>query len=234
MRGLILAGGIGTRLAATGVSVPKAAVPVANEPQIARLLNTFHRLHLSPIVAMMRADLGAAMALARAVAPPQARVAPCFTPSSFHTLALGLEQLPPGPVLCSMVDTVMRRNDWSRVYQETVRQLAAGADAVLAVTPFVDDERPLWVARDEGGMIQALSDEPLATPCVTGGVYGLGEAARNAAALALEADTPSMRGFLRAALTQGLKIGTVEIARIIDLDRKSDLDIANAWLERAP
>src|SRR3989441_9473130 len=73
----------------------------------------------------------------------------------------------------SMVDTVMRPEDWQAVYRGTERHLAEGADMVLAVTPHVDDESPVYVSRQAGGFVLAVSDEPIPPPCVTGGGLGV-------------------------------------------------------------
>src|SRR3989454_12574816 len=42
----------------------------------------------------------------------------CRTPSSLHTLVAGLAVVPPGPVFCAMVDTVMPAADWRRLRSE--------------------------------------------------------------------------------------------------------------------
>src|SRR3989441_12291332 len=74
----------------------------------------------------------------------------------------------------SMVDTVMRPEDWQAVYRGTERHLAEGADMVLAVTPHVDDESPVYVSRQAGGFALAGSDEPILPRCVTGGGFRVG------------------------------------------------------------
>jgi CTP:molybdopterin cytidylyltransferase MocA len=129
-----------------------------------------------------------------------------------------------------MVDTVMRPEDWRVVYRATERHLAEGADMVLAVTPYVDDESPLYVRRERGDSVRALSDQPIEPPCVTGGVYGLSAESRRAAADAAARGVHQMRGFLQGVVAAGRRVAAVEVARIIDIDRPSDLQTANAWL----
>ena len=174
MHGLILAGGTGSRLAADGVDGPKAAVAIAGRPQLVRLVGTLHDLGCPSITCMLRDNAGdattrtahAMRALLNGVAElgsTAVRVVPCRTPSSLHTLVNGLATVPPGDVFCTMVDTVMRNRDWHLVYATATDLLAAGADAVLAVTPFVDDERPLWVERNAAGVVRRLGD----AACIT-------------------------------------------------------------------
>jgi NDP-sugar pyrophosphorylase family protein len=231
VHGLILAGGEGSRLAAGGIAVPKPLVQVGGKPQIVALLDTFTALGCATLTCAVRADFPAVRRLldGKRFGPPL-RVVECRTPSSLHTLVEGLGAVPPGPVFCSMVDTVMRPEDWETVYAAAERHLAEGAEVVLAVTPYVDDESPVYVSRRGGGDVRALSDKPLAPPCVTGGVYGLSAAARQAAAEAVARGVHKMRAFLTQRVADGRRVAAVEVPRIIDIDRPSDLQHANAWL----
>ena len=231
MHGLILAGGEGSRLAAGGIGVPKPLVEVAGRPQIIGLLETFAALGCRSLACAVRADFPAVARLldGRRFGPPLT-VVECRTPSSLHTLVEGLRAVPAGPVFCSMVDTVMRPADWRVVYRATERHLGGGAELVLAVTPYVDDESPVYVSRGEGDDVRAVSDEPVQPPCVTGGVYGLSAGIRRAAADAVSGGGHKMRGFLKAVVADGRRVAAVEVPRIIDIDRPTDLQHANAWL----
>ena len=230
MQALILAAGEGSRLAAAGVPVPKPLVDVAGKPQILRLLQTFDALGCESLTCAIRADSPSVRRLldAQRFRAPFT-VVECRTPSSLHTLVEGLRAVPPGPVCCSMVDTVMRPEDWRAVYGAAGRYLEEGAELVLAVTPYVDDESPVYVSR-HGRDVRAVSDEPLTPVCVTGGVYGLSAAARGAAVDAVARGVHKMRAFLKALVAEGRRVAAVEVPRIIDIDRPSDLQTANAWL----
>lgn len=224
MQGLILAGGRGSRLAADGVETPKALVEVGGRPQIVNLIETFADLGCESITCMVREGI-------RVESTGPALVRVCRTPSSLHTLVAGLALVPQGPVFCAMVDTVMPAADWRRLYRGIAERLDHGAAAVLAVTPFVDDELPLYVTRDPEGMATAILDTPPAgaLPLVTGGVYGLSPAARRLASVAV-ASLHRMRAFLRLLVELQTPVATVEVPRIIDLDHKRDLEAAERWL----
>jgi len=224
MQGLILAGGRGSRLAAEGVETPKALVEIGGRPQVVHLIETFAELGCETITCMLRDGL-------TIESPGRATVRRCRTPSSLHTLVAGLAVVPPGPVFCAMVDTVMPAADWRRLYRGVVERLDGGAAAVLAVTPFVDDELPLYVTRDAHGMATGILDTPPADsgPLVTGGVYGLSPVARRLASVAV-ASLHRMRAFLRLLVELRTPVATVEVPRIIDLDHKRDLEAAERWL----
>jgi NDP-sugar pyrophosphorylase family protein len=236
MHGLILAGGEGTRLAADGIGGPKATVAVAGQPQLVRLVGMLGALGCESITCMLRDAASVAVpsfdaALDRIAGPrPAVHVVPCHTPSSLHTLVDGLAAVPRGDVFCTMVDTVMRTRDWRSVFDGATEAMAGGADAVLAVTPYVDDERPLWVHRDQAGVARAIGETPSDPPCVTGGVYAFNPRARTEAARARRQGASRMRGFLSQMVADGYRVVTVEVPRIVDVDRRHDLDIANAWL----
>ncbi|HEV8382616.1 MAG TPA: NTP transferase domain-containing protein [Gemmatimonadales bacterium] len=225
MHGLILAGGRGSRLAADGVEAPKALVEVAGRPQIVNLIETFAELGCESITCMVRDGL-------TVETPGPAVIRGCRTPSSLHTLVAGLAFVPPGPVFCAMVDTVMPPADWRRLYRGVTDRLAAGSLAVLAVTPFVDDELPLYVTRGANGLATGILDTPPPPDVqllVTGGVYGLTPAARRLARVAV-ASLHRMRAFLRLLVDLKAPVATVEVPRIIDLDHKRDLEAAERWL----
>jgi choline kinase len=232
VHGLILAGGEGSRLAADGVAAPKAAVQVAGRSQIVRLAETFDTLGCGDVTCMVRATFPEVIASVRDIhlSSGRPRIIACETPSSLHTLAEGLMRIPAGSVFCSMVDTVMPAKDWQRVYEEAERHLGDGADAVLAVTPYVDDEHPLWVERGPHGEARRIGGQPVNPPCVTGGVYAFGPRARAAALTVWREGGSRMRYFLAALLDQGARIATTEVALIVDLDHKRDIDAADALL----
>ena len=184
MRGLILAGGRGSRLAADGVETPKALVEVAGRPQLVNLIETFAGLGCDSITCMVRDGISV--------------------------------DLP----------------DWRRLYRGVTQCLDEGAAAALAVTPFVDDELPLYVTRDAQGFATGILDTPPpagVSLLVTGGVYGLSPVARRLASVAV-ASLHRMRAFVRLLVELKAPVATVEVPRIIDLDHKSDLEAAERWL----
>ena len=234
-QGLVLAGGEGSRLRADGVGPAKALVSVGGRPQARLVLEALEAVGCESLTCAARDDapgLVAALDAWRFTVP--LHVVVCHTPTSLHTLAQGLAAVPPGPVLCSMVDTVMRLEDWRFVAGQAAARLEEGAAMVLAVTSFVNDKSGLWVTRATSGDVvafdQAHSPAPDDAPCVTGGVYALGSAVRPLAEQALRLGVSRVRGFLDWLVRRRMRIATVEVPRIIDLDRATDLSLANAWL----
>jgi hypothetical protein len=127
---------------------------------------------------------------------------------------------------------VMAPDDWRRVHDVAARAIAAGADAVLAVTAPSDDDAPLWVelgdALGDAGAVRRVGGGP--APWITGGVYAFAPSARARARAVLDAGRERMRAFLAALVDGGADVRAVCVERIIDVDHARDLRAANAYL----
>ena len=65
--------------------------------------------------------------------------------------------LPPGPALVSTVDAWCPREDFVSFAERAAT--AAAEETVLAVTPFVSDEKPLWVRRPRTDRITRIGGD---------------------------------------------------------------------------
>jgi hypothetical protein len=65
---------------------------------------------------------------------------------------------------------------------------------------------------------------------VTGGVYAIGPDVRDRPEQACREGGTRLRFFLSDLVREGARVGTVEVARIVDLDHKRDIDAADALL----
>jgi molybdopterin-guanine dinucleotide biosynthesis protein A len=226
VHGLILAGGEGSRLAADGIRDPKPLVTVGGRPQLLRLCETLEALGCQDVTCLVRRGVPTEAV----VHPGTRRVAiPCETPSSLHTLALGFEAVPHGPVLCTMVDTVMPWESWVTVRDAwpAVREVDG---VLLAVAPApARDPSPLRVEVDAAGWVTAIGAEAGDARVATAGVYVFGPAARARAPEAVARGVERMRGFLASLPGSGVRLRAVEIPRAVDLDRREDLEEANTW-----
>jgi hypothetical protein len=92
---------------------------------------------------------------------------------------------------------------------------------VLAVTPFVDDERPLWATLDGDGRVLTLGGD--GGDVVTAGVY-VGPA--RVRALARPAGLGRLREYLAWLVASGEPVYGEVIERVIDVDRASDVTLA--------
>jgi hypothetical protein len=118
----------------------------------------------------------------------------------------------------STVDAWCRPADFAAFVRGAQRRPAEAS--VLAVTPFVADERPLWVDVDAAGRVQRLGG-PDGTH-VTAGLYMLSERARAAEPPPLG----SLREFLTWLCAQGEPFYAETIEQVIDVDQQSDVVLA--------
>jgi hypothetical protein len=94
--------------------------------------------------------------------------------------------------------------------------------SVLAVTPFVADDNPLWVEVDATSRVRALGGTE--GTHVTAGMYMLSERARAASPPPLG----RLREFLAWLLEQGEPLYAETIETVVDVDQKSDVILAEA------
>jgi NDP-sugar pyrophosphorylase family protein len=232
MHGLILAGGEGSRLARDGFVLPKPAVEIGGVSLLERQATMLRDIGCATLTSAIRSDALAYLVDESHPALALVHALPVDTPSSLHTLVLGLAEVPAGPVCCTMVDTVMSREHWHRFAAEAARALEQGADACVLVTPFVDDEKPLYAVVDEAGAVIRFGAVPGSPVLVTGGVYMLGSRARRHAAHAMERGVVRMRGFLQSLIDTGLGVSTVTVDWVVDVDRRQDVELADRRVER--
>lgn len=227
--GLVLAGGEGSRLARQGITTPKAVVPVGGRPLLAWAVAGLRLAGASAVTVALRTETAEWIRTHTVALPANLATVVCQTPSSLHTLVEALQVLPRGPVLVSMVDTLMDDTSWRDAGRTMRADLDAGAEAVVLATPAGDDESPLHVAIDAHRRVTAFPDQA-AAGLVTAGAYLLSDRARDHAEATLAAGTARMRGFLRSLVSAGHAVTAVTVATAFDLDRAADLRQAEAWL----
>lgn len=106
-----------------------------------------------------------------------------------------------------------------------------GYDGLIAVTDFVDDEKPLWIKTDENGIIKKFSSEREGADFVTGGIYFFKKGVIGLTDKAIEKDISRLRNFLQYLVDIGLNLKAIPFSKIIDLDHKSDIGEAEKFLK---
>lgn len=234
----ILAAGEGARLAQEGAGYPKPLIEIEGVPMIVRL-----------ICLMMRSGAESICVVVNAKMPEVVQYVDWFstqvnipiyikvrsTPSSMHTFLELEDMIPQGErFIATTVDTICREDDFKR-YVDTFTSAPQTVAGMMAVTPHVDDEKPLWVAVDDRDEITGFYDERRDdTPYVSGGIYGLDTGAFAVARHCVERGESRMRNFQRALVADGLKIMAYPIPKIIDVDHIDDVAKAETFLSAQP
>ncbi len=245
MKFAIIAAGEGSRLAQEGVVQPKPLVPVCGEPMIDRLLRIFVECGATEIVVIVNEwSVAVREHLQALTLPVHLELVVKTTPSSMHSLH-ALAPFLRGERFClTTVDTIFREEE----FKKFIRHFSShkDIDGCMAVTPFVDDEKPLWVGvkeqRSKEGMNnrQGLHLMPKITGfhdrkegddhLVSGGIYCLGDKALDVLEYCIENGMSRMRNFQRQLVAEGLRLEAYSIDKILDVDHKEDIAKAEAFL----
>lgn len=230
----IIAAGEGSRLAQEGVEKPKPLVSLNGVPMIERLIRIFIGCGAESVSVIVNEQMtevrGFLESLKQELAVPL-NIVVKSTPSSMHSFyELSRLMRGKGRFVLTTVDTIFRPEDFRR-YVEAFGKEDAATDGCMAVTSFVDDEKPLYVATDAEMDILAFLDEP--NPrirYVSGGIYGLSEPAIDVLEGCIEEGVSRMRNYQRALVASGLRLKAFDMGKIIDVDHAADIATAEAFL----
>ena len=226
----IIAAGEGSRLAQEGVAKPKPLVELQGEPMIGRLINIMLRCNAESISIIVNERMKQVRAyLERLELPVPLNLVVKTTPSSMHSLWHLSRVIPAGKFCLTTVDTIFKEKDF-KGYIDAF-EADENHDGMWAVTPFVDDEKPLWVETDEQMEITAFRDKKWPeAKYVSGGVYAMTDKAFAVLDDCIERDISRMRNFQRALVEAGFKLQAYSIDKIVDVDHADDIATAEAFL----
>lgn len=150
MKFAIIAAGEGSRLATEGITQPKPLIPLCGVPMIERLISIFHRCGAEEIIVAVNSARPEThqylLEFSEANPTFPLRIVVADTPSSMHTFAALAPYLQEAPFCLTTVDTIFQEEAF-RAYLHAAKQyLHHGYDGCMAVTDFVDDESPLYIA----------------------------------------------------------------------------------------
>lgn len=226
----IIAAGEGSRLAQEGVAKPKPLVDINGEPMIGRLIHLFTRCNAESISVIVNEEMHEVREYLESLTldvPFQLVVK--STPSSMHSFYELSRVMKPGRFCLTTVDTIFREDDFRR-YIEAM-EAATDYDGMMAVTSYIDDEKPLYVETDSDLNITAFRDEAYeGATYISGGIYALNEKAIRILEQCMANGVSRMRNFQRALVAGGLKLKAYPLGKILDVDHAGDIEKAEAFL----
>lgn len=230
----IIAAGEGSRLAQEGVELPKPLVCIEGRPMIKRLIDIMISCgaeSISVIVNEFMTEVAQYLNQIKQALPVPLNLVVKTTPSSMHSFyELGNLMRGKGRFVLTTVDTIFREKDFAK-YISAFTECRAEIDGMMAVTEYVDDEKPLYVATDDTMNITAFRDEPARdTHFVSGGIYGLDSKAIDVLDRCMADGVHRMRNFQRALIASGLKLKAYDMGKILDVDHAGDIPKAEAFL----
>lgn len=230
----ILAAGEGSRLAGEGASVPKPLVNIDGLPMIERLIRIFERCGADSISVVINSKMPEVRTFLENIEVADGvefNLKIKDTPSSMHTFFELSEMMSgKGRFIATTVDTIFRE-DLFRKYVEAFETASQDIDGMMAVTEFVDDEKPLYVFTDEKLDIKGFLDTD-ENDCrfISGGIYGLDESAFPVLERCLKDGVHRMRNFQRALIAANLRLKAFPMGKIIDVDHLADIAKAQEFI----
>jgi NDP-sugar pyrophosphorylase family protein len=231
MKAGLIAAGLGERLRDGGISVPKPLVQIAGTPLIDHVLDAVAAAGIDEVACIFNqaADTDAVAAHCRARQPaPRLAIVRRTTPSSMESLFTLAPFLGDAPALVLTVDAVFEPA-MLRAFL-TAAAHHADADVVLAVTGFVDDEKPLRAALDPAGRVVALGEDAAASTLVTAGFYVFAPRVYAEIDAARAAQLSALRQYLGHLLRRGYRVYGVPVGKSVDVDRPRDIAAADAFV----
>jgi NDP-sugar pyrophosphorylase family protein len=200
--------------------MPKPLVPVAGVPLIERALCNLLAVGVTAPVVIVNEHARRCVDWVRGRFPDvNVEFIVKTTPSSLESFFEVSRRLSPGRAVISTVDAWCPVNEFVRFVDAALARPAE--TSVIAVTPLVADERPLWVDVDETGRVRSLGGD--SGTLVTAGLYMLSERAGAGAP-----PLPRLRDFLAWLHREGEPLYAETIGAVIDVDRASDVALAEA------
>lgn len=226
----IIAAGEGSRLAQEGVAKPKPLVDICGEPMIGRLINLFCRCNAESISIIVNEQMTEVREYIESLSLDiPLNLVVKTTLSSMHSFFELSRVIPKGRFCLTTVDTIFREQDF-RPYIEAM-EADERYDGMMAVTDYIDDEKPLYVQTDDDLNITAFRDERYdGAKYISGGIYALNEKAIDVLADCMERGVARMRNFQRALVDAGLRLKAYPMGKILDVDHAGDIEKAENFI----
>lgn len=226
----IIAAGEGLRLAQEGVAKPKPLVDICGEPMIGRLINLFCRCNAESISIIVNEQMTEVREYIESLSLDiPLNLVVKTTPSSMHSFFELSRVIPKGRFCLTTVDTIFREQDF-RPYIDAM-EADERYDGMMAVTDYIDDEKPLYVQTDDDLNITAFRDERYdGAKYISGGIYALNEKAIDVLADCMERGVARMRNFQRALVDAGLRLKAYPMGKILDVDHAGDIEKAENFI----
>lgn len=232
----IIAAGEGSRLRADGYQGFKPMVEIGGERLIERLLRIFLQNDATAIYIILNQsekEVGHFIQGLEIARKLPISIIYKDTPSSFHSFYALLDSFKPADlseVCISTIDPIFKEAQFKRYV--AAFKADPSLDALMAVTPFVEDDKPLHVHIDQHFKVLRFDSKGAQDqPYVSGGIYLLRTTALAQAEPAMQAGTSKMRNFQQKLLEAGLQVKAHNLGTIIDIDHLSDIQLAESLIQ---
>lgn len=232
MKYALIAAGQGSRLVSEGMQVPKPLVRVGGVSLLDRLFRIFLDNDAESFCIIINEEMTEVRDfLKQQQFPVPLDIVVKSTPDSFHSFF----ELAPylkgeGKFCLTTVDPIFNEQEFSSYIRIFCRD--ESNDALMAVTDYVDDEKPLYVKIRTDMRITGYASEPYGgCRYISGGIYCMNQKALSLLPAAMESGVARMRGFQQYLVDAGLLMKAYPFSKIIDIDHTADIRKAELFLE---
>jgi NDP-sugar pyrophosphorylase family protein len=231
----IIAAGEGSRLLKEGIQIPKPLVKLHGVSLIDRLITVFLKNKASSISIIINEEMKEVREHIEKISLDiPFHIVIKSTLGSMHSFFELSKYLQDGKFCLTTIDTIFKEDEFSnfiRVFERDTQN-----DGLMAVTSYIDDEKPLYISVDEDSMmIKKFLDKPAGREkYVSGGIYGLTPTALPTLYRCLENGVFRMRNYQRQLIADGLKLKAFPFGKIIDVDHAEDIKTAETFLVKSP
>ncbi len=229
MKFAIISAGEGSRLAQEGASLPKPLTLLNGIAMIERLIRIFICNGASSVVVIINnenKEVREFLISLQSKLPLEIVIK--TTPSSMHSFYELMPYLRDDKFCLTTVDTIFKEEEFAAFIKAFER---SGEDGYMAVTDYVDDEKPLYVAADNSLQITGFYDEPIQNcKFISGGIYCLKPSALEILKKCIDNNMSRMRNFQRQLVKEGMKLRAYPFSKILDVDHVEDIVKAEHFL----
>ena len=231
MKFAIIAAGDGSRLAQEGITEPKPLVKVRGERLIDRLIRIFMENNATEIVVICNEQMSDVAIHLKMIQdeglnglPIPLRFVVKSTPSSMHSFFELRDFLRDDPFILTTVDTIFDEREFHDYVLSFQDKIAQGIDALMGVTDYIDDEKPLYVGVDNVMRINGYYDNAqVDSHFISAGIYGLTAPSLDILEACIEKGESRMRNFQRALVAASLRIEAYLLTKVFDIDHIEDI-----------
>lgn len=231
----IIAAGEGSRLVKEGIQIPKPLVELNGISLIDRLISVFLKNEASSVSIIINEEMEEVRKhLEKISLDIPFHIVIKSTPGSMHSFCELSKYLHEGKFCLTTIDTIFREDEFLsfiRTFEQDTEH-----DGMMAITSYIDDEKPLYISVDEDSMIiKDFLDKPVnEEKYISGGIYGLTPKALPILYKCLDNGVLRMRHYQRQLIADGLKLKAYPFEKIVDVDHADDIKTAEAFLSELP
>ena len=230
MKFAIIAAGEGSRLASEGITTPKPMIPIQGTPMIERLVRIFMRNGVASVSIIINEEQPQTLAHLKELQKElPIEIVVKNTPSSMHSMHALSHHLQGDKFCLTTVDTLFHEEEFAAY----IKAFDKSDEGIMAVTDYIDDEKPLYVDTDEALNITAFRDNPSEqSRYISGGIYALPPQALDILDKGIAEGIERMRNFQRRLVESGMKLKAHPFSKIIDIDHAEDIEKAEKFLSQ--